>query len=113
MNILFIHGNFPGQFKYLASGLGSTKQHNVVFLTGRTQSQCPKIEGVNIHNFESHREVGCETHHYLKATEEAVIKGQAVIREINNLILSGFLGHSRYQTSLQLIVQSQQRFLHF
>ena len=32
MNILFIHGNYPGQFKYLASGLGLAKEHNVVSL---------------------------------------------------------------------------------
>ena len=38
----------------------------------------------------SHREISESTHHYVKATEEAVIKGQAVLREINNLIISGF-----------------------
>lgn len=90
MDILFIHGNFPGQFKHLAAILGSSGEHRVVFLTERSKDECEKFQGVEIINYKNHRTTSNETHHYLRATEECVLRGQAVFREINALINKGF-----------------------
>ena len=90
MNILFIHGNFPGQFKYLASSLGRDKNNNIVFLTQRSIAECPTTKGVQIRNFNIHRTSHESTHHYIRACEDAVIKGQAIVREIHQLANEGF-----------------------
>ena len=69
MNVLFIHGNFPGQFKHLASSLGANNNNNIVFLTQRSIAECPMIPGVKIRNFEVHRSSHESTHHYLRSSE--------------------------------------------
>ena len=90
MDILFIHGNYPAQFRNLAPRLGEGDQHRVVFLTGREDAKDELLPGVEIRQFRCHRKPNPETHHYLTATEEAVLQGQAVIRELALMIESGF-----------------------
>jgi len=90
MDFLFIHGNYPAQFRHLAPLLGQEKQHRVVFLTTREDAESEPLPGVKIRMFACHRSPHPETHHYLKATEEAVLKGQSVLREIAQLGEEGF-----------------------
>ncbi|QNJ18447.1 glycosyl transferase/ family 1 [Synechococcus sp. A18-25c] len=90
MDILFIHGNYPAQFKHLAAALGASRENSVVFLTGRQDAATQPIQGVTIRCFKLHRSAHPSTHHYLTATEESILKGQAVIREINSLLEEGF-----------------------
>ena len=90
MDILFIHGNYPAQFRHLASLLGQSGLHRVVFLTAREDANSEPLPGVEIHQFSCHRDPHPEIHHYLTATEVAVLKGQAVLRELNLLIQSSF-----------------------
>jgi hypothetical protein len=47
MNILFVHQNFPGQFKYLAQALAKDPSNRVVAISGRKNSP-RKWEGVEI-----------------------------------------------------------------
>ena len=75
MDIIFIHGNYPGQFKHLAAGLAQSKKHRVFFLTNRHDADPSLIPGVVIRHFDLHRQPSTESHHYLIATEEAVLKG--------------------------------------
>ena len=82
---------FPGQFKHLASSLGANNNNNIVFLTQRSIAECPMIPGVKIRNFEVHRSSHESTHHYLRSSEDAVLKGQAVLREIHGLVSEGFV----------------------
>ena len=90
MDIVFIHGNYPAQFRHLASSLGLGRQHRVIFLTAREDAEKQPIQGVSIRKYTVHRNINPETHHYLSATEEAVIKGQAVLRALNELVEEGF-----------------------
>lgn len=90
MDILFIHGNYPAQFRNLAAALGESRQNRVVYLTGRQDAATQPIEGITIRCFKLHRSAHPSTHHYLTATEDAVLKGQAVIREISSLLEEGF-----------------------
>ena len=89
MDFLFIHGNFPAQFRHLAPLLAQAG-HRVVFLTNRHDADSHSIKGVTIHRYQAHRSASPETHKYLQSSEEAVLQGQAVLREINKLTTSGF-----------------------
>ena len=91
MNILFIHGNYPAQFRYLAPLLAQDPNHKVIFLTNREDAGDEQLRGVNIRNIEAHRPVNKETHHYLISAEESVLQGQSTIRSIIKLIDEGFV----------------------
>ncbi len=90
MNILFIHSNYPAQFRGLARLTGADARHQVVFLTARADAASDPIPGVELHTFQRARDPRPETHHYLHATEETVLKGQAVLRGIHALLQEGF-----------------------
>ncbi len=97
MKILFLHRNFPAQFRHLATYLAGDKGNRVVFLTNRKDS--PNIPGVTKIPYGLHREPGQETHHYLRFTEESVLHGQGALRAALNLRRKGFIpdvivGHS-------------------
>ena len=89
MDCLFIHGNYPGQFKHLAPLLACTG-NRVVFLTNRADADKHAQPGVEIRNYNLHRGASEHTHHYLQSTEDAVLQGQAILREIDQLIDEGF-----------------------
>ncbi len=89
MDFLFIHGNYPAQFRHLAPLLGRDQQHRVVFLTGRQDAEKEALPGVAIRTFACHRSPHPGTHHYLTATEEAVLQGQAVIKSTAQLLEEG------------------------
>jgi glycosyltransferase involved in cell wall biosynthesis len=91
MDILFIHKNFPAQFRVLSQVLASDPAHRVVFLTNRDDPEAYPVPGVEPHRFELHRAVNPATHHYLHSMEEGVLTGQAVLREALRLRESGFL----------------------
>ena len=89
MNILFIHANFPGQFIHLARSAGADPRHRVVFLTERADAAKDAMEGVALAYFKPTRAVADDTHHYLKASEWAVLNGQAVLRSLAGLLEQG------------------------
>ena len=90
MDILFIHGNYPAQFRHLASALGACEGNRVVFLTSREDAELDTIKGVRIAKFKQHRAVTNGVHHYIASTEEAVLQGQAVIKALDSLQQEGF-----------------------
>ena len=85
MNILFIHGNFPGQFKDIAPSLARNNDGKVYFLTLSDNPQNIKLPGVYMRQFKLHRDVSSEIHNYVHSAELAVLKGQAVMRALNQL----------------------------
>ena len=89
MDCLFIHGNYPGQFKHLAPLLASAG-HRVVFLSNRPDAKEHAQPGVEIRNYNLHRNPNEHTHHYLQSSEDAVLQGQAILRELNSLFEEGF-----------------------
>lgn len=97
MKILFLHRNFPAQFRHLATHLAKDKNNQVVFLTNRKDS--PSLPGITKVLYGLHREVKPETHHYLRFTEEAILHGQGALRSAIALRRRGFIpdviiGHS-------------------
>ena len=89
MNIVFIHGNYPAQFRHLAEMLGRSGDHRVIYFTERNDDAMERFPGVEIRQIEQHRSINPGTHHYLLETEEAILKGQAVLRALDNLVTEG------------------------
>lgn len=96
MRLLFVHQNFPGQYKHLVRHFAGTGNHEIVFLTQQKRYQ---IEGVKKIVYAPSREVSKSTHRYLRSTEAGVLNAQAVWRAAANLKAQGFrpdliVGHS-------------------
>ncbi|MCC0176262.1 glycosyltransferase family 4 protein [Waterburya agarophytonicola K14] len=102
MKILFLHPNFPAQFRHLATVLGQDKQNTVIFATNRREGN---ISGVTKVIYEKSREVRPETHHYVRPLENAVLEAQGVYRVAQSLKDQGFYpdivyGHSGWGPTL-------------
>ena len=102
MRILFLHPNFPAQFRHLAAVLGQDSQNQVVFATNRREGQ---IKGVNKVLYEKSRTARPETHHYVRPLENAVLEAQGVYRVAQKLKEQGFkpdivYGHSGWGPTL-------------
>ncbi|EKQ71324.1 glycosyltransferase [Leptolyngbyaceae cyanobacterium JSC-12] len=96
MRILFLHSNFPAQFRHLATVLAKDPSHQVVFGTMRQEGAIP---GVMKALYKPARDVSPQTHHYVRSLESAVLQGQAVCRMAQSLKTNGFepdvvYGHS-------------------
>ena len=85
MNILFIHGNFPGQFKDIAPALAQRSGGRTIFLTLSENAQGIQLPGVETRLVKLHRDGDPDIHQYLRAMEVAVLKGQAILRELHRL----------------------------
>jgi glycosyltransferase involved in cell wall biosynthesis len=102
MRILFLHPNFPAQFRHVAVAIAKDQRHQVVFGTTRREGRLP---GVYKALYEPSREARPETHHYVRLLEEAVLQGQAVYRMAEQLKTRGFVpdvvyGHSGWGPTL-------------
>lgn len=77
MRFLFLHSNFPAQFRHLVAVLANDPNHEVVFGTMRPDGNIPGVKKVL---YKPAREVSPQTHHYVRSLESAVLQGQAVCR---------------------------------
>lgn len=102
MNILFLHPNFPAQFRHLVTALAKNFQNKVVFGTKREEGS---ISGVLKAIYTPSRQARRETHHYVRNLENAVLQGQAVYRLAEQLKKERFIpdvvyGHSGWGPTL-------------
>ncbi|AFZ21066.1 glycosyltransferase family 4 protein [Allocoleopsis franciscana] len=102
MRILFLHSNFPAQFRHLAVALAQNSNHKVVFGTTRKEGALP---GVYKAIYTPSREAHPQTHHYVRSLEGAVLQGQAVYRLADQLKAQSFIpdvvyAHSGWGPSL-------------
>lgn len=96
MNILFLHRNFPAQFRHLAVNLAKDPKNKVVFITNRKEFNIP---GVIKYVYQLRREVSKQTHRYLTFYEDSIIHAQATAEAALHLKSQGFVpdiiyGHS-------------------
>ena len=101
MKILFLHPNFPAQFRHLATALVQ-QNHQVIFGTAREEGS---MKGVTKVIYKPSRTARAETHHYVRNLENAVLQGQAVYRigeklKSNGLVPDLVYGHSGWGPTL-------------
>jgi len=96
MKILFLHPNFPAQFRHLATALVRNPNHEVVFGTMRQDGSLPGVRKAYYHPT---RQAGADTHRYVRSLESAVLQGQAVYRMAQELKADGFYPHVVYAHS--------------
>ncbi|MAZ03862.1 MAG: glycosyl transferase family 1 [Sneathiella sp.] len=102
MNILFLHNNFPAQYRHVARQLAADKSNRVVFASHRAPTAIPGVRNIL---YKPHRDAKAETHHYLRSVESAVLNGQTVFRTCLDLKQKGFVpdiicAHSGWGNSL-------------
>lgn len=102
MRILFLHSNFPAQFRHLATAFAQDPNHQVVFATMRKEGSIP---GVRKALYREPRPVSLRTHRYVRDLESAVLQGQSVYRLGQALKKQGFVpdvvyGHSGWGPTL-------------
>lgn len=100
MNILFLHRNFPAQFRYIAPALANDPNNKVVFITNNSTVNIPKITKV-VYNLK--RQIPDDCHRYLRFYEESVIHAQSTAEAAIMLKNQGFIpdviyGHTWGQT---------------
>lgn len=88
LKILFIHQNFPGQFRFLAPAL-VLRGHQVVAMTMR-RDLGPNWNGVRVMAYAAGRRSGADIHPWLADMEAKVIRGQACLQAARELHSSGF-----------------------
>lgn len=88
MNIIFIHQNFPGQFRHLAGHLADNPKNRVVAICQPHAPRLPKVRNTLV--YKPSRKPAPTTHHYLRNMEEAVLNGQAVAKVLLRLQKQGF-----------------------
>ncbi len=79
MKILFIHQNFPGQFKFLAPALAE-QGHNVFALA--VGDKPARWKGVQVIAYKPDRFTSKDVHPWLSDFETKVIRGEAVYRKL-------------------------------
>ncbi|MFB2881045.1 glycosyltransferase family 4 protein [Floridanema aerugineum] len=104
MKILFLHPNFPAQFRHVAAALAEEPNNEVLFGT-KFENPEWQIPGVRKVLFKPSREARPETHHYVRFLENGVLHGQAVFRIAEQLKSEGFVpdivyGHSGWGPTL-------------
>lgn len=88
MKVLFLHNNFPAQYRHVAAALAADKQNQVVFGTMNKDGALPGVAKVLFKPARGPKE---ETHHYIRGLESAVLHGQAVWRMGQELKKRGFV----------------------
>jgi glycosyltransferase involved in cell wall biosynthesis len=102
MQILFLHSNFPAQFRHMAEALARDPNNQVVFGTMQTAGE---IAGVTKVIYQPQRQVNPQSHGYLLRMEAAVLQGQAMYRLARELKQKGFVpdivyGHAGWGSTL-------------
>jgi hypothetical protein len=92
MKILFMHQNFPGQFRHLASALAADPKNEVVAIGDTKEAgQRPQLPGVRLQCYETPQGASSSTHKYIRGLEAGVRRGQQVCRLMLKLREEGFV----------------------
>ena len=88
MNILFIHQNFPGQFKFLAPALAS-QGHTVVAMTMQ-KTEAQTWQGVRLEPYTASRGTTPNVHPWVSDFETKTIRGEACFKAALKMKADGF-----------------------
>ncbi len=82
MNIIFIHQNFPGQFRHIAAELARSPHNKVVSIC---QAHAPKMQGIDSVVYTPAKPAANSVHPYLESTQLYVLNGQAIVSALLKL----------------------------
>jgi hypothetical protein len=85
MNLLFVHQNFPGQFKHLAPALAQAGHRVHAFAIGGSD-----VAGVQVLRYKPARGNSRDTHPYAREFETKVIRGEACAAMAMQLKAKGY-----------------------
>ena len=108
MRILFVHCNYPAQFRHLSKHLAANSENEIVFLCQNKEWIADNVPGIKLNRYQLGRDPKSELcHPYLRRYETAVLHGQASLREALRLRQEGFkpdliVGHSGFGNTLYL-----------
>ncbi len=91
MNFLFVHKNFPAQFRHVAKALVD-QGHTVVGLcdVNNLKNRPPFHPTIPVFGYQPHGKGQMRTHHYVRDFENAIRRGQSVVRALMQLQAKGF-----------------------
>ena len=90
MKLLFVHQNFPGQYKHLAGQYAADAANTVVALREARPDRPLNSKRIRLLEYEQPKGASTSTHHYLRETEACVRRGQMVVRSLVPLRQEGF-----------------------
>lgn len=90
MKLLFVHQNFPGQYRHLAPHLAADPRNQVVSISERHPNQPTEIPCIRHVFYAPPRGASKTTHHYIQRLEAAVRRGQSAVKLAMHLKESGF-----------------------
>ncbi|MFO7595460.1 MAG: glycosyltransferase [Desulfocurvibacter africanus] len=109
MRVLFIHPNFPAQFRYLAAAFGSNPANQVVFATRNERPEwvIPGVRKLLIPATAGLGKQSPQVHPFARGFENAVRNGEDTARALSELKSEGFVpdiiyGHSGWGMTLFL-----------
>jgi glycosyltransferase involved in cell wall biosynthesis len=92
MQFLFVHQNFPGQFRHIAKALAQDDTHQVIAI-----GHFPDFQGasaldprIQLFGYKTPKASHAESHHYLRDFEGHIRRGQEVVRLAQDLKNKGF-----------------------
>jgi len=88
MNILFIHQNFPGQFKFLAPAL--VKQGHTVVAMTMQKTEVKQWQGVKLETYSASRGSTPNVHPWVSDFETKTIRAEACFRSALEMKTNGF-----------------------
>ncbi len=89
MHFLFVHQNFPGQFKFLAPALAADSRNSVVAMTMK-KVQVAEWHGIKLRSYAANRGTTKGIHPWVSDFETKIIRGEACFRAARQLKAEGF-----------------------
>jgi glycosyltransferase involved in cell wall biosynthesis len=89
MQFLFVHQNFPGQFKFLAPALAADARNRVVAMTMK-KVQAAEWHGIKLRSYAANRGTTKGIHPWASDFETKIIRGEACFRAAQRLKAEGF-----------------------
>ena len=104
MNILFVHNNFPGQFRHIAQALAQDPKMRVAAIGSSTSSG---VDGVNLSRYDLRNIDVSATHPFARRFDLECYRAEQVLYALTSLASSGFVpdvivAHSGWGETLPL-----------
>jgi hypothetical protein len=90
VKILFVHANYPAQFRNVAVALAANPSNQVVFLSGNPKADPWQLPGVSHLPIKEPPQVNTSLHPWLQATDLAIRNGELAVRAMAQLKKLGF-----------------------